>query len=121
MLEYSPSPPQLRKVNDMAAGCNSTMVMYTEKERRLAELGRDIKELNELNTYLLKYSACVYMCELPHNRYKWKLHNYITDIYMWLKELELDDLFDRKEHWVTLMLNAEKYFIMHPKCRMYKR
>lgn len=96
--------------------------LQTEKTRRLTSIGKTIKDLNDLNTYLMTYGACLYMVEDYENgaRYRWKFHNYLTNMYMWVTDKMLSDIMDRKVYHTIIMRKIEKYFLEHPKCEKYR-
>lgn len=130
LLEHKPSDDLIHKVQQHALsdkimsnnGGYVSSPFDCERLTRLASIGKTVKDLNELNTYLQKYGACIYMTEdnTKGLRYRWKFHNYTMSMYMWVTDRMLSDIMDRQVYSVIVMRQAEKYFLENPKHKRYK-
>ena len=112
----------LKMLNQQMNKSTCLSSFHAEKNDRLNSIGKTVKDLNKLNTFLMKYGACIYMVEDTDNglRYRWKFHNYVLNLYMWVSDVMLDDIMARRNYHVIVMRQAEKYFLEHPKCKKYK-
>ena len=94
-----------------------------EKVNLLKAIGKTVGDLNNLNTTLTSYGSCIYFTESFKEDnsivYRWKFHNYASCLHMWIDNITLKDIFERKDYHIARMRKIEKHFLQYRKCTKY--